>query len=168
MPSRAQSLQRSLNLFRKEGFRCDITERWVTFGGSGGTRKDLFGFIDFVALGHGLCVAVQACAGDVAGHLRKIRGEPNYKRSDGMPEGEERDVARDKAAAAALKIRENLALWLEAGNPVVVVGWRTLRVGERDLWKPRIVWVAAHDEEEFEDQRIAFSSAGLFRERRRA
>ena len=59
-------------------------------------RKDLFGFIDFIAIGDGRCIAVQCCArSSIASHKSKITTECN-------------------AAAKA---------WLLAGNTIEIHGW---------------------------------------------
>jgi len=58
---------------RKLGYMCGETESYQMWSG---TRKDLFGFIDFVAIGCGEIVGVQCCAkSGLAGHRRKIGSE---------------------------------------------------------------------------------------------
>jgi hypothetical protein len=78
--------QRSLEYLRKErGLVAEVTEHWVAFRGidkktgqprKGGVRKDLFGWIDILAMDPetGKLIAVQTTSGDnVAARLAKIR-----------------------------------------------------------------------------------------------
>ena len=78
----------------KQGFVFDNAD---SFNAKSQRRKDLFGFIDFVALGPGRSVAVQTTT-------YKHRAEPVRKIK------EER--------------RENALAWLAAGNQIVVYGWK--------------------------------------------
>ena len=56
--------QRSLELARKMGWIADVCERWVPMKNhpGGGQRKDLFGFLDVVALTPYGILGIQACA----------------------------------------------------------------------------------------------------------
>lgn len=87
---------RTLAWFRKRGYECGVTEHWVKHPGMRmGVRKDLFGFIDVVAIGDSGTIGVQATSRDnIASRVRKIEGIPAAK------------------------------LWLSAGNRIVVIGWR--------------------------------------------
>lgn len=48
--------QRSLAYLRSQGYECAVVERWNSHAR---IRQDLFGFIDLLALGQGLTLAVQ-------------------------------------------------------------------------------------------------------------
>jgi hypothetical protein len=104
-----------LRHLRQNGFtRVGIVERFNRFVGPAGIRQDLFGFLDFIALGPGQgIVGVQSTGQDFAGHRRKI--------------------LEDR--------REECTDWLMAGGRVLLYGWRKVkekRGGKRMLWKPRI------------------------------
>lgn len=80
-----QHMQRTLETCRQQGRECGIVERWIPKGPDTyyGVRRDLFGFIDVIALqpsDHdltpGLCIGIQVCAGSGhAAHKRKILTE---------------------------------------------------------------------------------------------
>jgi len=68
--------QRSLKLLRDEGYFCAVAEYWNSFTK---TRKDLFGFIDIVALKDGETLAVQTTTNKNApARIRKIEGLDSY------------------------------------------------------------------------------------------
>lgn len=48
--------ERSLKHLREQGYLCEVVERWNSFTR---TRKDLFGFIDIIAIKEGETLAVQ-------------------------------------------------------------------------------------------------------------
>jgi hypothetical protein len=64
--------QLSLRAFRELGYVAEVVEHWVSQPPPG-HRKDLFGFVDVLAVGDGHTVAVQ-CTSDtnVASRIRKI------------------------------------------------------------------------------------------------
>lgn len=65
-----QPTQRSLEYLRKQGYRAEVVEKWIPHTRQ---RKDLFGFIDIVAIRDGETLAVQATAGSaVAARVSKI------------------------------------------------------------------------------------------------
>jgi hypothetical protein len=71
MPKRNSSSQRTLKLFRSQGYICAVTERWNPFAR---VRQDLFGFIDILVISEwngiiGLQVTNQ---GEVPAHVRKL------------------------------------------------------------------------------------------------
>jgi hypothetical protein len=116
-PRRESPTQRSLKHLRATGALAEVVERrlpkvFIT--------KDLFGFIDIVALVGAGTVGVQTTSGDnVAARLDKMRS----------PE-----------------IAPNVRRWLEAGNAVVIHGWRKAGPrGKRKLWTLREVVVTAAD-----------------------
>ena len=94
----ASPTSRTLKHYRDLGYAIDIAERWLP---GVGIRKDLFGFIDMVAL-HPMrgVVGVQSTGTAFSAHRKKIL--------------EER--------------REECRLWLEAGGKVDLIGWRKLKV----------------------------------------
>ena len=63
--------QRSLEHMRKQGYTCQVVERWNQFAR---VRQDLFGFIDIVCLGpNGETVGVQATShSNVSSRVNKI------------------------------------------------------------------------------------------------
>lgn len=81
-----------------------------------GKSHDLAGFVDGIAWGIGHTIYLQACGKDWTPHVDKITGP----------------------------CRESVIRCLMAGNRVVLIGWRKLRVkvgkaGRRqERWKPRI------------------------------
>ncbi len=88
-----------------------------------GIRQDLFGFIDLVALHPALgTYGVQATSGtNVSARIEKIRG------------------------------LETHATWLQAGNKILVIGWRKVGPrGKRKVWEPRIVELTQTEEIERE------------------
>lgn len=72
--------QLSLRYLRKSGYVCGIAEHWFQPPGmTHGRRRDLFGFIDLVALGHGSLIAVQTTTkANARARLLKIRGVDCY------------------------------------------------------------------------------------------
>lgn len=96
----------------------DITERWIPGGGSKfGVRKDLWGFVDMLAMkaGHPI-IGVQATSGsNVSARIHKIRSIPLHR------------------------------TWLECGCRLQVIGWRkTCRLkadgskSKQRIWQPVI------------------------------
>lgn len=101
---------RSLVLCRKNGWLADVTERWLP---KSHIKKDLFGFIDLVALdGEPGLLGIQATSGsNAAARVHKITRE---------------------CTAAAER-------WLRAGNRIQVWGWRKLKAERGAL---RTQWAA--------------------------
>ena len=106
--------QKSLKFFREAGFKVDVVEHWVPFVKR---RKDLFGFIDIVAVSRLFPVTfgVQTTSYEnVASRVKKIRG---------LPESTE---------------------WLDSKNVVIVQGWKlnkSRRLESRNLViLPGSVW----------------------------
>lgn len=122
--------ERTLDLCRKLGWPVDIGERFIP-GGKFGRRKDLFGFIDLVALPPGVgSLGIQATsAGEVSRRLRKIEGEQ-------QPE--------ETADQAASRLR-NVIEWLHRGNSIEVWGWgKRARPVNRKWYYLRRVAVELH------------------------
>jgi hypothetical protein len=102
---------RTLEYLRSQGWHADKVEQFNPHAGRFGKRKDLFNFIDIIALTEKGIVGVQSCGQAFAEHDRKILEEP-----------------------MALK-------WLEKGGHVMLIGWRKvkLRRGAKAMrWSPRI------------------------------
>ena len=94
--------QRTFNLYRDRGYRVERVERWIQ-AGPGGYRKDLMGFIDFLALKTDQpIVAIQSCGRSWSAHLKTIES-----------------------------VRPSLDLWLSTGSQFTLVGWRQLKAGWR-------------------------------------
>ena len=92
---------------------CGSVERWIPTGGKTGFRKDLFGFIDIIAIDALSIVAIQSCGQSYAEHERRIL---------------------DSDCTA------NVLEWLKAGGRVQVWGWRKVKLkrgGKAMRWSPR-------------------------------
>lgn len=62
--------QNSLDKLRKEGYTAEVVERWVPFANK---RKDLFGFIDILAIKDEEVLGVQCTSyGNVSARVKKI------------------------------------------------------------------------------------------------
>ena len=107
----ASNTQRTLTRLRKQGYRAEVVERWQPLttreaGETGphkqkrtGYRRDLFKFIDVIAIMPDAILAVQSCSyTTIAAHRRKILHDPD--------------------------IRLALLDWLTAGGLFVIYGWR--------------------------------------------
>jgi hypothetical protein len=93
--------QNTLKTLRKSGYIADIAEYWNSFSRK---RKDLFGFIDIVAVVDSEfpepILAIQATSyGNISARVKKIKGIPAAKR------------------------------WLQSGGKIEVWGWH--KVGAR-------------------------------------
>ncbi len=109
-------LERTLAWLRAAGWVADKSEQWVSFGRRGGIRRDLFGFIDVVAVSIDGTLGVQVTDGaHLAEHREKIDACPN------------------------------VPPWVAAGNRVILVGWRQVVARNKDgskskrkRWSPRV------------------------------
>jgi hypothetical protein len=113
--------ERTVKLFKDYGFLVDKVEQ---YNAHSGTRKDLFGIIDAVAI-HPTegTIGVQACGQDFSEHVKKITGP----------------------------MRESSALWLLSENRLILVGWRKLK---KTGWTPRIREFTLADFPEFTEDVI--------------
>lgn len=69
--------QLSKRQLEKEGYLVEITERWNAFARK---RKDLFDFIDLLAIKEGEILGVQTTsASNINARINKIRENENYK-----------------------------------------------------------------------------------------
>jgi hypothetical protein len=98
---------RTLKLLRSEDKVAGISEHWNCFTNQ---RKDLFGFIDIVALGDKQTWGIQCTStGNISARIKKITTE----------------------------CRELALAWLKAGNLIEVIGWSKKGAkGKRKLWQP--------------------------------
>lgn len=101
--------QRTLALYRKQGYTCQITERWNPFAK---VRQDLFGGIDILCMKDeekGLLGIQTTSTAHAAERTRKLLAEPKMK------------------------------TWVKTGNRLLVVSWRKLKVkrgGKKVTWQP--------------------------------
>ena len=106
-------VQRTLRELRNQGCICDMCEKWVMAPSlpGHGYRKDLFDFIDIVALAPDGILAIQACGSSFAEHKRKML------KNEYLPE------------------------WIKSGGRVELWGWRKIkRIRGRELkvWAARV------------------------------
>jgi hypothetical protein len=102
---------RSLELLRERGYRCEVVERRIPHSF---ITKDLFGFIDIIAIKGGETLAVQTTSGDNVSH-----------RAEKIAESETVGDVR------------------EAGWRIHIHGWRKGgKQGERKTWTCREVDVS--------------------------
>ena len=118
--SQTYSLHKSREELKAQGYDTWITEK--PYNPFTRRREDLYNLFDVVGI-RGDCVGVtgiQACSGDVSGHLHKIL--EGYVDSNGKQ----------------IPPNPHLAIWLRAGNHFFIWGW-TLRgkKGKRKLWTLR-------------------------------
>lgn len=107
--------QRSLKLLRDEGRFCEITEHWNPYAK---IRKDMFGFVDVIAISENDTLAVQTTSGsNVSARLSKIAACPGA------------------------------LIWLQStSRRIEVHGWRKVgERGKRKLWECRRVEVKLED-----------------------
>ena len=70
--------QRSLKKLRDEGWTADVVERWVP---GANIRRDLFGFIDILAISGNETLAVQATSySNISARVKKIEEHENIGR----------------------------------------------------------------------------------------
>ena len=111
--------QRTKLWLAKQGFENDICEKWIPNPAhpGGGFRKDLFGFIDIIALTSEGVLAVQSTGSAFSQHMHKLTVE---------------------------KARE-VDQWLRTpGTQLLLIGWRKVkkvRGGKAMVWKPRLEWI---------------------------
>jgi hypothetical protein len=104
--------ERTLRHYREQGWTVEVVERWISYG-TGGVRRDLFGFIDIVGMQASQLVGIQATTSEnLMSRVHKIRKE----------------------------CAENASLWLGTGATIQVIGWKRYKKPvERKFWRPRIV-----------------------------
>lgn len=63
--------QRSLKHLREQGYRVEVVEKWIPYIK---IRKDLFGFIDLIAIKENETLAVQTTSrGNISARVKKIQ-----------------------------------------------------------------------------------------------
>jgi hypothetical protein len=124
--AKISATQRTLRHLRAMGRLVDIAEKWTIAPRhpAGGFRKDLFGFIDLIALDpeRGI-VAIQSCGQSFKAHL------------DNMLDG---------------PATENIIEWLKSPSQphIELWGWRKVKLkrgGKAMIWKPRIREITLDD-----------------------
>jgi hypothetical protein len=109
---------RTLKLLRDEDKIVDITEKWNCFTKQ---RKDLFGFIDLIALDFKKNVTwgIQCTStGNVKARIKKI----------------------------CVECKENAIAWLNAGNLIEVIGWsKKGKKGYRKTWQASRIIITLKD-----------------------
>lgn len=111
--SSSSPTQRSLKYLRDQGYLVDVVERWIRVPNhpGGGKRRDLFGFIDLLAIRENEVLAIQATSDSgVSARVKKIKSE---------------DLA------------DNLAAVRQAGIKIHVHGWKKNPLKNR--WQVRVV-----------------------------
>lgn len=106
---------RTLQYIRSQGWIADKVEQFNPYAGKFGTRKDLFGFGDIVAMGENSIIAIQSCGQAFSEHYRKITEDE--------------------------KVAEKALLWIENGGRLILIGWRKIKLkkgGKAMRWSPRI------------------------------
>jgi len=130
---RTNYTQKTLEHLRKEGMTVGVVERHISFnnGKKGfGFKRDLFGFIDIIAIKDQTTIGVQSTSyACISAHKVKIIKE---KTSD------------------AIK-------WVRAGHSILIYGWRKVpqvKGSKRMVWRPKIVEITL---EMLEEQAKVFS-----------
>ena len=104
---------RTLKYLRDIGYTVGVVERFLSFAGKFGQRKDLFGIIDLIAIKKDRVIGVQSCGQAFSTHHIKIIEEE----------------------------RDSTIEWLQSGGEFLLIGWRKVkkvRGGKAMIWKPRL------------------------------
>ena len=107
--------EKTLKHYRDKGYTCGMVERFLAHAGPFGKRKDLFGFIDIIAMDGSHILAIQSCGTSFSAHHNKIMDDP--------------------------ELHDLLRIWLESGGQFDLIGWRKVkkkRGGKAMIYKPRI------------------------------
>ena len=132
--------ERTLRHLRRSGYVCQVTEvwiehRWAPPGANGkrpGNRRDLFGFVDVLAVGHGQTLAVQCTSvSNMSGHYRKLLGQEPITEAD--------PKKREKAIARAADRRRAVKECIDSGWTVVIWGF------DKGMKAPKIRYVNESD-----------------------
>ena len=119
MANKTTSNARTKRHLEALGWHCEIVERFNPYAGKFGQRKDLFGFLDIIAIDkdNDRIIGIQACGTDFTPHKRKMLTE------------------------ATPDIRAIAIDWLKAGAGIQLWGWRKVlakKGGKQKTWQPRI------------------------------
>ena len=109
---------RTLAYLKTLGWEAGVVERYLSFAGEYGQRKDLFGVIDIIAITDKSIAGIQSCGSSFAEHNKKILSEP-----------------------LSLK-------WIEKGGILMLIGWRKVvkkRGSKVKIWSPRIKEYTVND-----------------------
>lgn len=137
--------EQTLKYLRRSGYVCQVTEVWVAHqwaeknanGSQPGFRRDLFGFIDVLALLEGQVLAVQCTAvSGMSSRYRKILGQEKPP-----SDADEKKIRKTKEAN--VKRRRAVEECLAAGWTIVIYGW------DKGMKLPKIRYV---DETDLVDQ----------------
>lgn len=106
---RVSYTQLTLKYLRRQGYLCEVVEKWINFGrpGGGGIRRDLFNIIDIIAVKPGSILGVQ---------------------STSLPHRDDHLVKLTEAKG------ENSIRWLESGAGLQLITWE--KIGHR--WQPTV------------------------------
>lgn len=82
MPTaKTQLTARSMKLLREQGYDVEKVEYWLSFGGKGGVRKDLWGFVDVLAMNDDEVVGVQVTSrSNMSARVKKARKSQHFRR----------------------------------------------------------------------------------------
>ena len=105
--------ERTLKLFREQGYTIDVIERFIRNPAhpGGGFRRDYLGFGDLLAFNSAETILVQSCGADFSAHKKTMLELPG------------------------------VGDWLSPNRRVLLVGWRKLKLKRNSKayrWKPRI------------------------------
>lgn len=111
----ATPTSRTLELLRDEGYLAQVVEQWIPHSR---TRRDLFGFIDIVAISEDQgTIGVQATStGNINARIAKILA---------LPESQ---------------------VWLRSGNKILVIGWKKYaKAVDRKFYRPTLRQLTLED-----------------------
>ena len=107
--------EKTLKHYRDKGYTVGIVERFLKFAGPFGKRKDLFGFIDIIAMNGQHILGIQSCGTSFSAHHKKIMDDP--------------------------ELHDLLILWLKSCGSFELIGWRKVlkkKGGKLMIYKPRV------------------------------
>lgn len=117
--------EKTLKYLRRSGYVCQVVEVWIAHqwsekrenGSQPGTRRDLFGFIDVLAIYEGQTLAVQCTAvSGMSSRYKKILGQETIPaKAD--------DKTRAKMIVANEQRRRAVKECLRAGWTIAIYGW---------------------------------------------
>ena len=118
---------RTLNECRRRGWHAGVVERWLPnpVHPGGGTRRDLFGFIDVVALTGTHILGIQCCA--LSGHAAHVK-----------------KITVDRV--------EDAKVWLAHGGLIEIWAWyKYVDTIDRRHWRPKITSITSTGVEDIQD-----------------